>query len=48
MRPGDNRWANSVVALSAQTGELLWGFQLVPSGMWLKCCTADLRRLEVI
>ena len=28
-RPGDNKWANSVVALSAKTGALIWGFQLV-------------------
>src|SRR5215469_5984166 len=27
-RPGDNKWANSVVALRASTGELVWGFQL--------------------
>ncbi len=33
-RPGDNRWANSVVALSAKTGELVWGFQLVHHDLW--------------
>lgn len=33
-RPGDNKWANSVVALSARTGELLWGFQLVHHDLW--------------
>ena len=33
-RPGDNKWANSVVALSAKTGELVWGFQLVHHDMW--------------
>jgi quinoprotein glucose dehydrogenase len=33
-RPGDNRWANSVVALSARTGELVWGFQLVHHDLW--------------
>ena len=33
-RPGDNRWANSVVALKAATGELVWGFQLVHHDMW--------------
>jgi quinoprotein glucose dehydrogenase len=33
-RPGDNRWADSVVALSAQTGELVWGFQLVHHDLW--------------
>jgi len=34
LRPGDNKWANSVVALRAQTGELAWGFQLVHHDLW--------------
>lgn len=33
-RPGDNRWANSVVALKASTGELVWGFQVVHHDLW--------------
>jgi quinoprotein glucose dehydrogenase len=33
-RPGDNKWANSVVALSATTGALVWGFQLVHHDLW--------------
>jgi quinoprotein glucose dehydrogenase len=33
-RPGDNKWANSVVALSAKTGALVWGFQLVHHDLW--------------
>jgi quinoprotein glucose dehydrogenase len=33
-RPGDNKWANSVVALSAKTGDLVWGFQLVHHDLW--------------
>ncbi len=33
-RPGDNKWADSVVALSAKTGELIWGFQLVHHDLW--------------
>ena len=33
-RPGDNKWANSVVALRAGTGELVWGFQLVHHDLW--------------
>ena len=33
-RSGDNKWANSVVALSAKTGELVWGFQLVHHDLW--------------
>src|SRR6266852_5958115 len=34
MRPGDNKWANSVVALRAKTGEVAWGFQLVHHDLW--------------
>jgi quinoprotein glucose dehydrogenase len=34
MRSGDNKWANSVVALRAETGELVWGFQLVHHDLW--------------
>ncbi|MBV9339628.1 MAG: pyrroloquinoline quinone-dependent dehydrogenase [Acidobacteria bacterium] len=33
-RPGDDKWANSVVALRAATGELVWGFQLVHHDLW--------------
>ena len=33
-RPGSNRWANSVVALRVQTGELAWGFQAVHHDVW--------------
>jgi quinoprotein glucose dehydrogenase len=33
-RPGDNRLANSVVALRAATGELAWGFQVVHHDLW--------------
>ena len=34
LRPGDNRWANSVVALDTRTGKLRWGFQLVHHDLW--------------
>ncbi len=34
LRPGDNKWANSVVALRAKTGEIAWGFQLVHHDLW--------------
>jgi quinoprotein glucose dehydrogenase len=34
LRPGDNKWANSVVALRGKTGELAWGFQLVHHDLW--------------
>jgi quinoprotein glucose dehydrogenase len=33
-RPGDNRWANSVVALEGDTGDLKWGQQLVHHDLW--------------
>ena len=33
-RPGDNRWANSVVALRGSTGQLVWGFQTVHHDLW--------------
>src|ERR1700682_6228260 len=34
LRPGDNKWANSVVALHAKTGKVAWGFQLVHHDLW--------------
>jgi quinoprotein glucose dehydrogenase len=34
IRKGDNKWANSVVALRASTGEFLWGFQVVHHDLW--------------
>jgi len=34
LRPGDNRWANSVVALEPRTGKMVWGFQLVHHDLW--------------
>lgn len=34
LRPGDDKWSNSVVALKAKTGELAWGFQLVHHDLW--------------
>src|ERR1700680_80713 len=34
LRPGDNKWADSVVALRAKTGEVAWGFQLVHHDLW--------------
>ena len=33
-RPGDNRWANSVVALKAQSGEVAWAFQTIHHDVW--------------
>jgi quinoprotein glucose dehydrogenase len=33
-RPGDNKWADSVVALRASTGEFVWGFQVVHHDIW--------------
>jgi len=34
IRKGDNKWANSVVALRAATGEFVWGFQVVHHDIW--------------
>jgi len=34
LRPGDDKWANSVVALHAKSGEIAWGFQLVHHDLW--------------
>ena len=34
IRRGDNKWANSVVALKAGTGEFVWGFQVVHHDLW--------------
>jgi quinoprotein glucose dehydrogenase len=34
MRPGDDRDANSVVALDAATGSRVWGFQVVHHDLW--------------
>ena len=40
LRPGDNRWANSVVALHSATGEMAWGFQLVHHDLWDYDCAS--------
>jgi quinoprotein glucose dehydrogenase len=34
LRPGDNRHANSVVALKASTGQLVWSFQAIHHDLW--------------
>lgn len=34
LRPGDNRYANSVVALNAETGDVEWSFQTVHHDVW--------------
>jgi quinoprotein glucose dehydrogenase len=33
-RPGDDHWANSLVALRVATGEFVWGRQLVHHDLW--------------
>jgi alcohol dehydrogenase (cytochrome c) len=30
MRPGDNKWTGSIIALNPDTGKLVWGFQATP------------------
>jgi quinoprotein glucose dehydrogenase len=34
LRPGDNLYANSLVALRASTGEVVWHFQMVHHDLW--------------
>ena len=34
LRPGDDKWSNSLVALRGKTGQLIWGFQLVHHDLW--------------
>lgn len=34
LRPGDDRYANSVVALDAVTGKVVWSFQTVHHDLW--------------
>jgi quinoprotein glucose dehydrogenase len=34
LRPGDNRYANSIVALRASTGRIVWHFQTVHHDLW--------------
>ncbi|MBV8400536.1 MAG: PQQ-binding-like beta-propeller repeat protein [Acetobacteraceae bacterium] len=34
VRPGDNRWSDSLVALNADTGRLVWAYQYVPHDVW--------------
>lgn len=33
-RPGENRYANSIVALRGATGELVWHFQIIHHDVW--------------
>ena len=34
IRPGDNLWSESVVAIDATTGKFKWGYQEVPHDVW--------------
>jgi quinoprotein glucose dehydrogenase len=34
LRLGDDKWADSIVALHAKTGEVAWGFQMVHHDLW--------------
>jgi quinoprotein glucose dehydrogenase len=34
LRRGDDKWANSIVALRARSGVVAWGFQLVHHDLW--------------
>jgi glucose dehydrogenase len=34
IRPGDNRWTESIAAIDATTGKFKWGYQEVPHDVW--------------
>ncbi len=34
VRPGDNRWTNSLVALDLKRGTLIWAYQYLPHDVW--------------
>lgn len=34
VRPGPNKWSNSILAVNADTGEMEWGNQLIPHELW--------------
>jgi alcohol dehydrogenase (cytochrome c) len=34
MRPGDNKWSCSRIALDPETGEIKWGYQTTPNDGW--------------
>src|SRR5207247_1038557 len=34
IRPGDNLWTESIVAIDATTGKFKWGYQEVPHDVW--------------
>jgi PQQ-dependent dehydrogenase (methanol/ethanol family) len=34
MRPGDNKWTCAILARDADTGELVWAFQVTPHDYW--------------
>ena len=57
MRPGDNRFAESIIAVDVETGERVWHFQAVHHGLWahdfptagnLLAIPVDGRRIQVI
>ena len=33
-RPGDNKWTAAILARDADTGEMVWAFQVTPHDMW--------------
>ena len=34
MRPGDNKWTSSRLAINPDNGEIVWGFQATPNDAW--------------
>ena len=47
-RPGDNLYANSIVALDAATGKMLWHFQVVHHDIWDYDIAAQPMLIEII
>ena len=34
LRPGDNKWTAGVIAIDADSGDIVWGFQYTPHDCW--------------
>ena len=47
VRPGDNLYADSILALDPETGTLKWYFQLIPHDVWELDATTELILVDV-
>lgn len=34
LRPGDNRWSDSLIAMDGATGKIVWAYQYIPHDVW--------------